>query len=217
MGVALVLPWTADLARVLGRFPLFDARIAVNFHLLFNLLLALPFLFIVDRPRPSDPGSDIVANSLTDFAVKELKRGQMLSAEEIAAVTAMHAEILESQSIAIAVFLRGDAGDAGDAQRVMVDRTPPGHGRGHAPADDGKTAQVPLGPELAHREFRGRRPDFSGAHGSGDEVPNDRVRESQLCRARRRRSSIRQPKSPAPKRARVPGSGTAWTTLVSKL
>ncbi len=231
-GVLLVLPWAGSIVRLLAHFPAFEARLAVNFHLLFNLLLALPFLFFVDHgaallmrwmpdpPRPSDPGkplyleaaaldsatvalanaaretlrmadmvatmlrdalevlrsgdpaksaeisttdrairqlggsirsylvaiggedtvdnaregargqdiltavinyehiSDIVANSLTDFAVKQLKRGQILSAGEIAAVSAMHAELLESQNLAIAVFLRGDAADA---QR-LVDR-----------------------------------------------------------------------------------------------
>ncbi|HVC01899.1 MAG TPA: Na/Pi cotransporter family protein [Steroidobacteraceae bacterium] len=232
VGVLLVLPWTAQIAGLFGHFPLLDARLAVNFHLLFNLLLALPFLFSVDHsaallmrwmpdpPRPSDPGrplyleraaldsatvalanaaretlrmadmvaamlrdalevlrsgdpakavtisatdrairqlggairgylvaiggeqelddvregakgqeilaavinfehvSDIVANSLMDFAVKQMKRGQILSAAEIAAVSAMHAELLESENLAIAVFLRGDAGDA----RRLVER-----------------------------------------------------------------------------------------------
>lgn len=226
VGVLLVLPWIVPLARVLGRFPLIDARLAVNFHLVFNVLLAAPFLFCVDHgaalllrlvpdsTRPSDPArplyleaaalgsatvalanaaretlrmadmiavmlrdalavlrsgdpakaadiaaadravrglggairrylvaiggdqtlddvregvkgqeilsavinfehiSDIVANSLMDFAVKQLKRGQLLSAEEIAAVAAMHAEITDSQALAVAVFLRGNLADA---------------------------------------------------------------------------------------------------------
>ena len=225
-GVLLVLPWIGPLARLFGHFPLFDARLAVNFHLVFNAALALPFLFSVDHvaallvrwmpdsPRPSDPGrplyleaaaldsatvalanasretlrmadmiavmlrdalavlssgdpskgadiaaadrairrlggairgylvaiggdqtlddvregvkgqeilsavinfehiSDIVANSLIDFAVKQLKRGQLLSSDEIAAVAAMHAEIADSQALAVAVFLRGNLGDA---------------------------------------------------------------------------------------------------------
>ncbi len=221
-GVVLLLPWLADISHLLQHFAGFEARLAVNFHLAFNLLLALPFLLFVDHsaalllrllpdpPRPSDPGrplylevaaldsatvalanaaretlrlvdmaaamlrdalevlrsgdpqkaanisttdrairqlggairsylvaiggeqtlddvrdadkgqdilaavinfehiSDIVANSLMDFAIKQLKRGQVLSSEEIAAVAAMHAELVESHKLAVAVFLSGD-------------------------------------------------------------------------------------------------------------
>ena len=52
--------------------------------------------------------ADILANSLADFAVKELKRGQMLAPEEIALVIRMHAELVESHRLALAVFLGGD-------------------------------------------------------------------------------------------------------------
>ena len=60
--------------------------------------------------------SDIVANGLMDFTVKELKRGQSLSAEEVAAIAAMHAELLESLNLAMAIFLHGDPADA---QRLL--------------------------------------------------------------------------------------------------
>jgi len=56
--------------------------------------------------------ADIVANSLTDFAVKQIKRGQLLAPEEIAMVSDMHAELVESHRLALAVFLRGDLADA---------------------------------------------------------------------------------------------------------
>ena len=62
--------------------------------------------------------SDIVANGLMDFTVKELKRGQSLSVEEVAAIAAMHAELLESLNLAMAIFLHGDPGDA----RRLVER-----------------------------------------------------------------------------------------------
>ena len=52
--------------------------------------------------------ADIVANSLTDFAVKQIKRGQLLAPDEIAVVTEMYAELVESHRLALAVFLRGD-------------------------------------------------------------------------------------------------------------
>jgi phosphate:Na+ symporter len=56
--------------------------------------------------------ADIVANSLTDFAVKQIKRGQLLAPDEITIVTDMYAELVESHRLAVAVFLRGDIGDA---------------------------------------------------------------------------------------------------------
>jgi phosphate:Na+ symporter len=232
VGVLLVLPWLTPITQLLARFVPGDARLAVNFHLLFNLALAAAFLFAVKRsarlllhwlpdpPRPADPGrplyleraaidaasvalanasretlrmsdltaamldstlallrsgdtaqaagiaandkatrqlggairsylvaiggeqtlddrregdkgqeilaavinfehiADIVANSLADFAVKELKRGQLLTQEEIAIVTRMHGELVESHKLALAVFLRGDPG----ASQQLVSR-----------------------------------------------------------------------------------------------
>ena len=226
VGVLLVVPWLTSIAHLWQRWLPDDARLAVNFHLLFNLALAAVFLLNVKRtaavlmrllpdpPRPSDPGrplyletaavdsasvalanaaretlrmsdlvaamlqgalellssgdptlaagiavkdkatrqlggairnylvkiggeqtlddwregakgqeilaavinfehiADIVANSLTDFAVKELKRGQLLAPDELAVVRAMHAELVESHNLALAVFLRGDPADA---------------------------------------------------------------------------------------------------------
>lgn len=222
VGVLAVLPWLAPITHLLARLLPGDARLAVNFHLVFNLALAAAFLFAVKRsarlllywlpdpPRPVDPGrplyleraaidaasvalanasretlrmsdligamlddtlallcsgdmaratvisaddkatrqlggairsylvaiggeqtlddrregdkgqeilaavinfehiADIVANSLADFAVKGLKRGQALTAEEIAVVTRMHAELVESHKLALAVFLGAD-------------------------------------------------------------------------------------------------------------
>jgi phosphate:Na+ symporter len=55
---------------------------------------------------------DIIANSLTDFTVKQLRRGQLLTPEEIAAVSAMNAELVESHRLAVSVFLRGNRSDA---------------------------------------------------------------------------------------------------------
>jgi len=222
VGVLLVLPWLPALTRLIVHRVPNDARLAVDFHLLFNLLLAATFLFAVKRTarllvwwlpepaRPADPGrplyleraaidaasvalanasretlrmsdltaamldgtlallrsgdtaqaagiaaqdkatrqlggairsylvavggeqtlddrregnkgqeilaavinfehmADILANSLVDYAVKELKRGQVLTPEEIAVVTRMHAELVDSHRLALAVFLRAD-------------------------------------------------------------------------------------------------------------
>ena len=226
IGVLLVLPWLAPITRLMDRMIPGDTRLAVDFHLLFNLALAAVFLMNVKRtagwlfrllpdpPRPSDPGrplylelaavdsatvalanaaretlrmsdltstmlqqslqllrsgdaelaagiavndratrqlggairnylvaiggeqtlddwregakgqeilsavinfehvADIVANSLTDFAVKQIKRGQLLAADELAIVMGMYAELVESHRLAVAVFLRGDVADA---------------------------------------------------------------------------------------------------------
>ena len=231
IGVLLVLPWLTPITRLMERLIPGDPRLAVDFHLLFNLALAALFLMNVKRtasvllrllpdpPRPSDPGrplylelaavdsatvglanaaretlrmsdliaamlqgalellrsgdpahaagiavndkatrqlggairnylvaiggeqtlddwregakgqeilsavinfehvADIIANSLTDFAVKQIKRGQQLAADEIAIVTDMYAELVESHRLALAVFLRGDVADA---QRLLT-------------------------------------------------------------------------------------------------
>jgi phosphate:Na+ symporter len=231
-GVLLLLPWLAPLTELMQRLLPGNERLAVNFHLLFNLALAAIFLANVDRvaglllrwlpdpPRPLDPGrplylersavdspsvalanaaretlrmsdlaaamldgalellrtgdlsladrivgndraarqlggairsylaaiggeqtlddrregvkvqeilsavinfehvGDIVANGLTDFTVKQLRRGQLLAPEEIAAVTAMKAELVESHRLALSVFLRGDRADA----QLLIER-----------------------------------------------------------------------------------------------
>lgn len=225
-GVLLLLPWLTPLTVLMLRLLPGTERLAVNFHLVFNLALAAAFLGNVDRvaalllrwlpdpPRPLDPGrplyleraaldsasvalanaaretlrmsdlaaamldgslqllrtgdlsladrvmqddraarqlggairsylaaiggeqtlddrregakvqeilaavinfehvGDIIANSLTDFSVKELRRGQLLAPEEIASVSAMNAELVESHRLALSVFLRGNRSDA---------------------------------------------------------------------------------------------------------
>jgi phosphate:Na+ symporter len=64
--------------------------------------------------------SDIVANSLMESAVKQQKRGQTLSAEELEAIAMMHAELFESLRLAMAIFLRADQADA---QRLVLRKT----------------------------------------------------------------------------------------------
>ncbi len=226
VGALLLLPWVYQLNELIQHYIPGSVRLAVNFHLLFNLALAAAFLgnvnrsaswllrWVPDPPRPQDPGrplyleraavdsasvalanaaretlrmsdlagamlehtlallrtgdvsfatriaandratrqlggairsylaaisgeqtlddrgeatkvqeilaavinfehiADILANSLTDFTVKHLKRGQMLSAEEIAVVSSMQAELLDSHKLALSVFLRADRADA---------------------------------------------------------------------------------------------------------
>ena len=56
--------------------------------------------------------ADIVANSLVEFAVRSVKRGQALSPEELDTVDAMHRELLESLRLALAVFLQAELRDA---------------------------------------------------------------------------------------------------------
>jgi phosphate:Na+ symporter len=225
-GVVLVLPWLPQVVRLIHAVMPSDDRLAVDFHVAFNVVLALLFLPVVERlagllvrtlpdpPRPTDPGralylesaaldsatvalanatretlrmadmvegmlkssldvfrtqdrelaagvvatdraigqlgsairsylvaigseqtlddaregarlqdilsavinvehvSDIIANSLMEFAVKQQKRGQVLSAEELDAIKVMHAELLESLRLAMTIFLRGEPADA---------------------------------------------------------------------------------------------------------
>lgn len=225
-GVLLVLPWLPQVVGLIHRVTTSDARLAVDFHVAFNLTLAVVFLpwidhlaavlvrLLPDPPRPTDPGralylepaaldsatvalanatretlriadmvegmlrasldvlrgqnrelapgaaatdraigqlgsairsylvaigseqtlddaregarlqdilsavinlehvSDIIANSLMEFAVKQQKRGQTLSAEELDAIAGMHAELLESLRLAMTIFLRGEQSDA---------------------------------------------------------------------------------------------------------
>src|SRR5438874_805933 len=56
--------------------------------------------------------ADIVANSLVEFAMRSVKRGRALTAEEIETVAAMHGELLESLRLALAVFLQAEPRDA---------------------------------------------------------------------------------------------------------
>lgn len=56
--------------------------------------------------------SDIVQNSLVEFAVRSSKRGETLSTEELETITAMMGELHESQHLALAVFLHAETRDA---------------------------------------------------------------------------------------------------------
>jgi phosphate:Na+ symporter len=225
-GVVVVLPLLAEWVRLLRYVAVSDARLAVDFHVAFNLALTLAFLpwvkhlagllirLLPDPPQPTDPGrplylesaaldsatvalanatretlrmadmvegmlkrslevfrthnrelaagvsatdraigqlgsairgylvaigseqtlddaregarlqdilsaviniehvSDIIANSLMEFAVKQQKRGQTLPADELEAIATMHAELFESLRLAMTIFLRADPADA---------------------------------------------------------------------------------------------------------
>jgi phosphate:Na+ symporter len=56
--------------------------------------------------------SNLIANSLMEFVVKKIRRRRPFSAEEIDAIAAMHAELLDSLRLAVTVFFNGDARDA---------------------------------------------------------------------------------------------------------
>jgi phosphate:Na+ symporter len=55
---------------------------------------------------------NLIANSLMEFVVKKIRRGKPFSADEIAVIAAMHAELLDSLQLAVAVFVNGDSRDA---------------------------------------------------------------------------------------------------------
>lgn len=226
MGVVLTLPFLPVIARGLTAAPFEASRLVVNFHLLFNVGLAVIFLLPVgmlarllthwlpDLPAPADPGkavhldtaaldsatvaianasretlrvadmiegmlrdtlelttrgalprpdsiasaarsvdqlgeairryladigdeqavdregegarsqdilsavinlehvADILANSFVEFSLRSLKRGKRLSVEERDIVAAMHAELIDSLRLALAVFLQSQPADA---------------------------------------------------------------------------------------------------------
>jgi phosphate:Na+ symporter len=56
--------------------------------------------------------ADIIANSLVEFSVRSLKRGEKLAAQEFEIVAAMHAELVDSLRLALAVFLQAEVRDA---------------------------------------------------------------------------------------------------------
>ncbi len=64
--------------------------------------------------------ADILANSFTEFALRSLKRGKRLSAEEAAIVSAMHGELRDCLRLALAVFLQAEPHDA---QRLVASKS----------------------------------------------------------------------------------------------
>jgi phosphate:Na+ symporter len=56
--------------------------------------------------------ADIIANSLVEFSLRSLKRGEKLAAEEFEIVAAMHGELVDCLRLALAVFLQGEPSDA---------------------------------------------------------------------------------------------------------
>jgi phosphate:Na+ symporter len=56
--------------------------------------------------------SDIIHNSLVEFAVKSSKRGEILCSEELETITAMLGALHESVHLALAVFLHAETRDA---------------------------------------------------------------------------------------------------------
>src|ERR1700731_2217186 len=61
---------------------------------------------------------DIIANNLVEFAARRTRRGGF-AAEELEAIAAMHAELIESLRLGLTVFLRGDTA-LRDARRLVT-------------------------------------------------------------------------------------------------
>jgi phosphate:Na+ symporter len=61
---------------------------------------------------------DIVATMMAEFASRKIKRGQSFTAEEFEEIAAMHAAVIESLNLGLAVFMRGDEVTA----RQLVER-----------------------------------------------------------------------------------------------
>ena len=234
-GCLVVLPLLATIAALLPHIEAAPARLVVNFHTAFNLVLAVVFLpftdrlagllirFLPDLPRPADPGKpihlepaaldsasvalanaaretlrmadmfegmlrgsievfrsgdrrraadisrterimdrlgaairhyladigdeqplddddegargqeilsavinlehagDIVANNLLEFAARRVRRGGGFTPQELDAIAAMHAELVESLRLGLTVFLRGDAA-LSEARRLVAQK-----------------------------------------------------------------------------------------------
>jgi phosphate:Na+ symporter len=56
--------------------------------------------------------ADIIANSLVEFSLRSLKRGEKLAAEEFEIVAAMHGRLVDGLRLAVAVFLQSEPLDA---------------------------------------------------------------------------------------------------------
>jgi phosphate:Na+ symporter len=61
---------------------------------------------------------DIVAVMMAEFATRKIKRDQSLAPQELEEVAGMHAAVLESLNLGLAVFMRGDEQTA----RQLVER-----------------------------------------------------------------------------------------------
>src|SRR6516164_981078 len=62
---------------------------------------------------------DIIANNLLEFAAKRARRAGGFISEELDAIAAMHAELVDSLRLGLTVFLRGDAA-LQDARRLVA-------------------------------------------------------------------------------------------------
>jgi phosphate:Na+ symporter len=63
--------------------------------------------------------ADIIANSLVEYSLRSLKRGEKLAAEEFEIVAAMHGKLVDCLRLAVAVFLQSEPHDA---QRLVASK-----------------------------------------------------------------------------------------------
>jgi phosphate:Na+ symporter len=63
--------------------------------------------------------ADIIANNILEFAAKRARRAGGFAPEELDAIAAMHAELVDSLRLGLTVFLRGDAA-LRDARRLVA-------------------------------------------------------------------------------------------------
>src|SRR2546429_3928304 len=70
------------------------------------------FFLMIRRPPRSTLFPYTTLFRSVEFAVRSVKRGRALTVEEIETVAAMHAELLESLRLALAVFLQAEPRDA---------------------------------------------------------------------------------------------------------
>jgi len=64
---------------------------------------------------------DIVANNLLEFAARRARRGSGFPPQELEAIAAMHAQLVDSLRLGLTVFLRGDAA-LSEARRLVAQK-----------------------------------------------------------------------------------------------
>ena len=64
---------------------------------------------------------DIVANNLLEFAARRARRGGGFAPQELGAIAAMHAQLVESLRLGLTVFLRGDSA-LSEARRLIAQK-----------------------------------------------------------------------------------------------
>ena len=187
-GVLLLLPWLTPISGLMQQLLPGQERLAVNFHLLFNLALAGLFLVNVDRvaglllrwlpdpPRPLDPGRPLylerAALDSASVALANAARETLRMSDLAAAMLDGALELLRTRDTVACRSHRRERSVRAPARR----RDPQLSGRGRRRTDAGRPARGCQGPGdsrrrhqlRAHRRHRRQQPHR--LHGQADQT-----------------------------------------------